>query len=313
LYAVQVYYFFFFLWCFCLFFFFWFIFCVCIGGSTFFATVSVTNLGPSTERSVIVQVPIPANVTLAAALPSFCNLQGNSTINCTINGDGVLLPNVIASFAFTFRTASSLVQGQIRIDAFLPYQAGPNGIPQAFAVVSLCSQSSLFVKVVAPPLFSASGTGLLEVIVSNSGPSDTRGNVSVTFVPPNGLVLVTAPQLPSCVLSPSFGSCNTSPIISGAFASTFFPVQRAINVSSCTSVVACVNATTTSFVSYRNCSNAFLLGGTADLRISLDGPSNLVIGINGPCKKKKKKELMLCFVCWFVCLFVVACFLTFSL
>ncbi len=149
-------------------------------------TLTVTNLGPSTETNATLTDPLPTGLTLVSVSNPACTPSGN-TVNCNI---GTMAPGAVFTTNVTASVDPALPDGTI-----LRNQVIADGDVSApvddTEETTASARADLSVAKTAPATVLA-GTALTYTIdVANAGPSDAKDTM-ITDVLPNGMTFASA-------------------------------------------------------------------------------------------------------------------------
>ncbi len=149
-----------------------------LAGEDISYTVTVVNIGPSTDTGIVLTDTLPAGVTFVSG-PG-CSESGG-TVTCAI---GTLAPTANRSFTITVATDADLSDGQI-----LTNTASASGDISPPVNVSeqttVNTQADLAITKTAPATVTAGTSMTYSIVVANVGPSNAA-NVSITDALPTG-------------------------------------------------------------------------------------------------------------------------------
>ena len=203
-------------------------------GTTGIVTVTAQNNGPSDvvsapitynppTRSTVVVSSLPAGCTGAAAGPITCTITGPFIVGAT---PSLAIEVAVASSA---SASSTLVGGSASIASSAVDPATANNTAPS-TIATTAPQSDLAVGITIPTV-TPGGAGNAIITVTNDGPSDNPGSVTVSYSPPTGATIT---SLPVGCIGPLTGpiTCTiTGPIANAAAATITVPIWLPANAT----------------------------------------------------------------------------------
>lgn len=188
-----------------------------VPGTSGTTTLTVANAGPSNATTLVGQYTPPAGVTVnVASLPAGCTGTTNGPISCALgaissgSSASVIIPLHVAANAAELTTLSGGITNASSgaVDPNTVNTAGPASVDVAAASADLSTATST-------PTITPGTSGNAIVTVTNSGPSDAQGPLTVDYTAPTG---VTITSLPSGCTGPLTGTITCT--LTGPLAAT---------------------------------------------------------------------------------------------
>jgi hypothetical protein len=267
------------------------------------ATVTVSNIGPSSDAGPLTVTFTPPTGTEIVVVPGGCT--GSlpvGPLTCTVAGP--IAPAQSAQIAVVLRAlagatpSSTLTGGSVSVASPTSASTDPvtanNTAP--LTVATLAGVADLSVTV-ATPSIAPGATGIVPVTLSNAGPSDAAGPIVTVYSPPAGLEITSLPS--GCIGSIPTGpiTCTTTgPIVPGTPVVINVPVHVPADAPAAGVIVggsAATSSPTADPIPTNNsaASTVSTVIASADLVVSVTTPTltpgvagsaRIIVGNNGP-------------------------------
>ncbi len=203
-------------------------------GTTGIVTVTAQNNGPSDVVSATVTYNPPTGSTVVVtSLPAGCTGAAAGPITCTITGPFIVgaTPSldIEVAVASSASASSTLVGGSVTIASSAVDPATANNTAPS-TITTTAPQSDLAVGITTPTV-SPGGAGNAVITVTNNGPSDNPGPVTVSYSPPAGTTITSLPAGCTGPLTGPITCTIAGPIANAAAATVTVPISLPANAT----------------------------------------------------------------------------------